>query len=172
MDKSVSSKKNIYIILGSLIALFIILVFLLKSPSNNNNSKTEEDRNTNQAAYTNQTDTNQAQSTETIDQPPSNNTQPENLTDKTQLTIKITDKGFEPGDLKIKAGATIVFVNNDTKDHWPASDPHPTHSILPEFDAKKPLKSGETFKFKFEQIGIWPCHDHLNPSLRCLIIVE
>lgn len=171
MDKSANSKKNIYIILGSLIALFIILVFLLKSPSNNN-SKTEEAIDTNQTAYTNQTDTNQTQSTEAINQPTSNNTQPENLTNKPQPTIKITDKGFEPRDLTIKTGETIVFVNNDSQDHWPASDPHPTHSILPEFDAKKPLKSGETFKFKFEQAGRWPCHDHLNPSLRCLIVVE
>lgn len=79
--------------------------------------------------------------------------------------IKITKNGFEPIFLSVEREALIQFKNEDSKDHWPASDIHPTHEIYPEFDPQKPIKSGEVWEFRVEKRGIFKFHDHLFPHL-------
>jgi plastocyanin len=90
----------------------------------------------------------------------------------TSYEVLITSSGFIPSTLTIKIGDTVTFVNKDSKPHWPASDPHPTHTNYPGFDALRPLKTGESYSFTFTKQGAWGYHDHLNPSLRGTIIVE
>jgi plastocyanin len=90
----------------------------------------------------------------------------------TSYEVLITSSGFIPSTLTIKVGDTVTFVNKDSKPHWPASDPHPTHTNYPGFDALRPLKTGESYSFTFTKQGAWGYHDHLNPSLRGTIIVE
>lgn len=87
-------------------------------------------------------------------------------------TIAITDTGFSPQTTTVAVGTTVTFVNNGQALHWPASDVHPTHQLLPGFDALKGLSTGETYAFTFSQPGSWTCHDHLNPQLKCTIVVE
>ncbi|MBI3251353.1 MAG: hypothetical protein HYZ62_00405, partial [Candidatus Andersenbacteria bacterium] len=65
-------------------------------------------------------------------------------------TISITDTGFEPAQVTVAPGATVTFVNNGQALHWPASAPHPTHTALPGFDAKKGLATGESYSFTFD----------------------
>lgn len=89
-----------------------------------------------------------------------------------EVTISITDNGFEPETVTIASGTTVTFVNNGQANHWPASDVHPTHEILPDFDAKGGLATGDTYSYTFEEAGTWRCHDHLFPSSTCAIIVE
>jgi plastocyanin len=86
--------------------------------------------------------------------------------------VLITSSGFTPSTLTIKVGDTVTFINKDSNPHWPASDPHPTHTNYPGFDALRPLKTGESYSFTFTKQGAWGYHDHLNPSLRGIIIVE
>jgi|SRR3989344_153341 len=87
-------------------------------------------------------------------------------------TISMTSNGFEPSELTIKAGDTVKFVNNDTAKHWPASDVHPTHQILPEFDALKGIEPGASYQYTFKKIGEWSMHDHLRSSFRGTITVQ
>ena len=95
-------------------------------------------------------------------------------------TVVITATGFNPATLTIKAGETVMFLNQDTAPHWPASAMHPTHTVYPEpggcigskFDACKGLGTGQPFMFKFNEKGSWKYHDHLNPSLWGTIVVE
>ncbi|MEM4282123.1 MAG: cupredoxin domain-containing protein [Candidatus Woesearchaeota archaeon] len=104
---------------------------------------------------------------------------PSQIVEKTNV-IEITESGFSPRTLSIRAGETVVFVNKDINPHWPASAVHPTHTVYPEsggcigskFDACRGLAQGETFSFKFDKIGRWKYHDHLNPSLTGEIVVE
>lgn len=84
----------------------------------------------------------------------------------------ITDKGFLPNTLTIKAGTKVVFENRDSKEHWPASDPHPTHTLCPGFDAKKGLTTNESYEFTFDKAETCTFHDHLNPNLKGKIVVE
>ncbi len=180
MNNLSSSKRGIYITLGALIVLLIILVVLLNPKSSNNLQQPNQEQN--------QTQTNNTPCTQEVKICPDGTTItrtgpncefapcPEKSVNTTEISnkpiVNIDENGFTPRELKIKAGTEVTFKNTGSQNHRPASDPHPTHTILPEFDSKKELKSGETYIFKFDKTGIWPCHDHLNPSARCTIIVE
>jgi len=87
-------------------------------------------------------------------------------------TISMNSSGFSPANLTIKAGDTVRFVNNDTTNHWPASDVHPVHAIYPEFDARADIIPGGEWSFTFEKVGEWGMHDHRSPVTTGKIIVE
>ncbi|HLD96961.1 MAG TPA: plastocyanin/azurin family copper-binding protein [Candidatus Nanoarchaeia archaeon] len=94
--------------------------------------------------------------------------------------------GFEPSIVVIKAGDTVVWVNNDTTQHWPASASHPTHTVYPGSDIKKcktaemgsifdachGLAFGEQWNFTFNEKGTWSYHDHLKTVSRGRVVVE
>ena len=92
------------------------------------------------------------------------------ISDK-EAIVEMRDDGFYPPVIKIKKGTMARFVNKDKLWHWPASDLHPTHSIYPEFDPKKPVGPGEEWSFTFEKVGEWGYHDHLSPYVLGKIIV-
>lgn len=89
----------------------------------------------------------------------------------TQYFVEIKSNGFNPGFIAIKVGDTITFINKDIVNHWPASDPHPTHTEYPQqggcigsmFDACHELVTNSTFSFTFTKAGVWGYHDHLDP---------
>jgi plastocyanin len=87
-------------------------------------------------------------------------------------TVSMTDAGISPAEITIKAGATVTFVNNGQVPHWPASDPHPIHTDLSGFDAKRGLNPGELYRFTFTKIGSFGMHDHLHPAFKGRIIVQ
>lgn len=89
-----------------------------------------------------------------------------------KTVIKITADGFSPRKASIAKNSLIVFVNEDKFDHWPASDFHPTHSIYPEFDPRKPIKAKESWEFRMNKIGIWKYHDHLFLHRKGVIAVS
>lgn len=101
-------------------------------------------------------------------------------------TIEMTSFGFSPRDLSIKKGDTVIWINKDTVDRWPASAMHPTHTVYPgvnydeagsylgslgckgegqpktgAFDPCKNIKPGESWSFIFNQQGSWNYHDHI-----------
>ena len=94
--------------------------------------------------------------------------------------IVFTDSGFSPSVLTIKAGTTVVFKNSGSKDFWPASAKHPTHNEYPIkggcvgsiFDACKAIAPGGQWEFKFDVLGGWNYHDHLNPTFFGKVVVE
>lgn len=88
-----------------------------------------------------------------------------------QTVIKMTDAGFVPDTVRIAPGSMVVFENADTTDHWPASNPHPVHTILPALDPRHPVTPGDTWSFAFTSAGTWHFHDHLYPNFTGTIIV-
>ncbi len=86
--------------------------------------------------------------------------------------IDMTPNGFTPDPVTVDENATIIFVNNDTQPRWPASNPHPTHDLYPEFDPKRPIQTGESWPFKPRKVGTWRYHDHLSPHIRGILIVK
>lgn len=86
--------------------------------------------------------------------------------------VTITDGGFSPATLTVKAGTTVTFMNKDSAPHWPASNPHPVHTALLGFDAKISLATDQTYNFTFNRPGTWRYHDHLNPGLVGQVVVE
>jgi len=89
----------------------------------------------------------------------------------TAVTVTISGDGFSPASVTVKKGTTITFVNKGSTAHWPASDPHPTHTTYPEFNSKKEIASGASWTFTFDKVGTWRYHDHLNSGEKGVIIV-
>lgn len=79
--------------------------------------------------------------------------------------IKMVKGGFDPQEVQIDQGETVIFSNEDEQERWPASNIHPTHGIYPEFDPKRPIKPKEEWKFQFNRSGNFRFHDHLIPNL-------
>ena len=118
----------------------------------------------------------------------------------TKNVIEITDTGFKPSSLKIKAGEVATFISKATAPVWPAGDTHPTHDTYPSetyalpgdqaksfgskacveygirkgdvFDPCKLLLPEETFSFRFNEKGTWGFHNHVKPEHTGKIIVE
>lgn len=101
-------------------------------------------------------------------------------TEKETVTIRATDSGFVPSSVSIKKGATVVFMNESSRDVWIASAMHPTHTVYPTkggcigstFDACRGLKPNESWSFTFDIAGAWKYHDHLSPGNFGSITVE
>lgn len=86
--------------------------------------------------------------------------------------ISMGDAGFSPATLTVPAGTTVIFVNDGQAAHWPASVVHPTHEVLPGFDSKRGIATGDRYSYTFSETGTWRFHDHLNPQLTGTVIVE
>ena len=100
-------------------------------------------------------------------------------------TITYADNGFLPSSLSIKKGDTVAFSNQSSLEAWPASALHPTHTVYPGsdiakcgaseangiFDACRGLANGESWSFRFNEVGEWGYHNHINPGHFGKIIV-
>ncbi len=86
-------------------------------------------------------------------------------------TVTITASGFSPATITISVGESVMWVNNDIKNHWPASDPHPQHTDYSGFDSLG-ISSGSSWSFKFNKTGTWNYHDHNMPSRKGIVIVQ
>ena len=85
--------------------------------------------------------------------------------------IEMTADSFVPGEVTVDQNQAVIFINKDTNPHWPASNPHPTHDLYPEFDPQKAINPGQSWAFRPQKTGEWKFHDHLNPHLRGLLKV-
>lgn len=92
--------------------------------------------------------------------------------DEPGVVISMTDLGFFPSSISVEKGTTVTFVNDGQSNHWPASDVHSAHNLLPGFDANKGITTGGVYSYKFTKIGEWAFHDHLNPDFVGTIAVE
>lgn len=87
------------------------------------------------------------------------------------VTVVMLEEGFLPREVTVEQNDTVTFVNNDKVSRWPASNLHPTHSLYPEFDPKRPLDPKRSWSFTFRKVGVWKYHDHLLPHKRGAITV-
>ncbi|OGG60873.1 hypothetical protein A3C86_00380 [Candidatus Kaiserbacteria bacterium RIFCSPHIGHO2_02_FULL_49_16] len=97
------------------------------------------------------------------------------------VVIKFTDAGYVPSSVTIKKGQTVRWTNESGTNTWPASAVHPQHSAYPQksasdclgssFDACRGLAQGESWDFKFDVVGEWKFHNHLNPTHRGSVTV-
>lgn len=87
-------------------------------------------------------------------------------------TISYTNTCYSPVNITIKTGDTIKFVNNSSRDMWPASDMHPSHGEYSDFDAGTNISSGGIYSFTFHKNGTWGFHDHNKPGCDGTITVN
>ncbi len=96
-----------------------------------------------------------------------------------QNVVTYTDNGFSPKTLTIKKGDTVVFENKASDDARVASNPHPIHNGYPTtggcvgstFDSCANIAPNQAWSFKFDIVGSWGYHNHLNPSEGGTIVV-
>jgi len=65
--------------------------------------------------------------------------------------VSLTSAGFQPAQLQVKVGATVMWTNKDTVAHTVTSD---TAGV---FDSGA-INAGATFKFTFSQAGTFTYH--------------
>lgn len=101
-------------------------------------------------------------------------------------TVTYTNNGYSPSSVTINTGETVTFVNENSRDMWPATVIHPTHTVYPDssiqkcgtseadsiFDACTGITPGNSWSFTFDEVGDWRYHDHLQPSQTGTIVVQ
>ena len=92
-------------------------------------------------------------------------------------TLTISSAGvISPKSVTVAVGQTVTVVNNDTRSHEIASDPHPQHGSCPSIEALGTLAPSQTrVTHAFGNAGTCGFHDHLddtNQNLRGTIVVQ
>ena len=59
-------------------------------------------------------------------------------------TITITSAGVSPRAVTINPGESVTFINNDSRSHEIASNPHPAHGDCPAINSLGVLQAGQT----------------------------
>jgi plastocyanin len=83
-------------------------------------------------------------------------------------TITITAAGVSPRQLTVPPGSRVTFVNNDSRPHDMASDPHPEHTRCPEVNVGfiQPGESRATLNLN--TVRVCGFHDHDQPFVSSL----
>ena len=92
-------------------------------------------------------------------------------------TITLTAAGVSAASVTIAVGQTVTFINNDTKSHEMASNPHPQHGSCPSMEnGLGIIAAGQTkVTHNFGNAGTCGYHDHLddtNAGFQGTIIVQ
>jgi plastocyanin len=78
-------------------------------------------------------------------------------------TVTVTASGVSPSSVTVAPGSRVTFVNNDSRPHEPASDPHPTHGSCPPVDQIGFIAAGQSrTSGNLNTTGTCSYHDHLN----------
>jgi plastocyanin len=91
---------------------------------------------------------------------------------ESEISVVLREEGFVPDRVRVSAGTKVVFSTTRDRQFWPASNPHPAHTIYDAFDPQQPIASDETWTFVAEQDGVWGFHDHLRSYYTGILYVE
>jgi plastocyanin len=84
-------------------------------------------------------------------------------------TITIGSNGAaSPTSVTVSVGQSVTFVNNDSRGHQIASDPHPAHTDCPAINALGTVGAGQTKLTNALSAGTCGFHDHNEPDNRAL----
>jgi plastocyanin len=81
-------------------------------------------------------------------------------------TITVGSNGtVSPSSVSISVGQSVTFINNDSRSHELASDPHPLHTNCPSINALGVVGTGQTkLTNSFGAAGTCGFHDHNDPD--------
>ena len=82
------------------------------------------------------------------------------------VEVSLKNLAFNPKEITIKAGTTVVWTNNDSVDHNVTSDTGLFNSGT--------LAPGDTFKFTFDQAGTYPysCSFHVPNMVGTVTVTQ
>lgn len=91
-------------------------------------------------------------------------------------TIVISASGVSPKTLEVAIGSRVLFVNNDTREHYMHSDPHPEATDCPELNPVGILNPNQSRESSnLVEPGTCGFHDHIrfnDASLRGQIVIR
>lgn len=95
----------------------------------------------------------------------------ENLSSDTEVaegnvTVNISDFEYSDKNLKIKAGTTITWVNQDLDRHDVTPDQNGS------FDGSELLGKGDSYSHTFNSPGVFAYHCSLHPEMTAKVLVE
>ncbi len=93
------------------------------------------------------------------------------LMKKVEATVTESEVGFSPQMVTVKKGTTVVFMNKSGAVGNVTSAKHPTHLLYPKLSLGD-MEDGMSLSLRFDDIGSFGYHDHLNPSRFGKITVE
>jgi plastocyanin len=79
-------------------------------------------------------------------------------------TVEIENFAFTPQDVTIPVGETVQWINLDTVRHTSTSDTLVWDSGL--------LANGDTFEFTFDDVGVYPYHCTVHPTMTGSVTVS
>ena len=84
-------------------------------------------------------------------------------------TVIIVNNAVGPQTITVPLGSQVTFVNNDSRDHQIASDPHPEHTACPEINQVGYLTAGQS-RQTGNLVVARTCgyHDHINFEIKSL----
>lgn len=85
--------------------------------------------------------------------------------------VSVAATGFSSASVTIPVGGTVTFTNVDTESHQIASNPHPVHTNFQALNIAV-LAPGASGAVVFDRAGTFGYHDHLNPGLTGIVIVQ
>ncbi|MFB6144423.1 MAG: plastocyanin/azurin family copper-binding protein [Candidatus Nanohaloarchaea archaeon] len=114
---------------------------------------------------------------------PANNSQKAAAASGETHTVYYTSEGFQPQQITIQKGDTVVWVNNASAPMWVASNNHPTHTKYSgtslyrhcsngESNTFDQCSTGDRYSFTFTKTGEWGYHNHRAPLDTGTVVVE
>ena len=79
-------------------------------------------------------------------------------------TVSISDIKYDPKEIKIKKGDTVVWTNNDDRDHTVTADDRSF--------ASKRIAGRATYQRKFSKAGKFKYHCDYHPRMKATVVVE
>jgi plastocyanin len=83
-------------------------------------------------------------------------------------TITITAAGVSPSNVTVAPGSRVTFVNNDSRPHDMASDPHPAHTTCPEINVGFIAAGQSGTTQNLNTVRTCTFHDHNQPDVTSL----
>ena len=80
-------------------------------------------------------------------------------------TVTVTATGLSPSSIDVPLGSRVLFVNNDNRDHYLHSDPHPDATDCPPLNQVgllPPTQRRETGNLVEARVCTY--HDHNDPT--------
>ncbi len=78
--------------------------------------------------------------------------------------MTLSPAGADPKTLQVSPGSQVTFVNNDSRSHFIASDPHPDHTDCPAINQVGLLGPGQSRQTgNLNVVRTCGYHDHDNP---------
>lgn len=90
----------------------------------------------------------------------------------TEVTVELTNEGFNPEEVTIEEGSAVRWVNKSTDDEVSVnSDDHPDHKKHPELNLGV-IPTDSSVVHIFNTKGEFTYHDHFHPERKGKVVVR